>query len=185
MPAFFSKVFARGKEKEKDGKGGNKDGLKEPSSPSAKQVKRFSRASATSLLEGRFEAVSPSVSPTAEKYGELNQSPGKKDGKEKEKEKERGAGGLFRPKSRTMSGSDASLRKTEEAPQLKLDLSLPSPKLDTKKRNLSIVYEGDAVLDDEVIGEKRLSPVEALKLMRACSNVLTSRGASFSLIYSS
>ncbi|KAL5525182.1 hypothetical protein ACEPAF_9051 [Sanghuangporus sanghuang] len=166
MPPFFSKVFARGKEKEKE-KG--KDGLKEPSSPSAKQAKRFSRTSATSLLEGKFEAVSPSVSPTAEKYGEVDQTTPKKD-----KEKERSAG-LFRPKSRTTSGSDAS-RKQEEVPHLKLDLNLPSPKLDPKKRNLSIVYEGDAVLDDDVIGEKRLSPAEALKLMRACSSVLTSRG---------
>ncbi|KAL5478858.1 hypothetical protein ACEPAI_2135 [Sanghuangporus weigelae] len=166
MPPFFSKVFARGKEKEKE-KG--KDGLKEPSSPSAKQAKRFSRTSATSLLEGKFEAVSPSISPTAEKYGEVDQTTPKKD-----KEKERSAG-LFRPKSRTMSGSDAS-RKQEEVPQLKLDLNLPNPKLDSKKRNLSIVYEGDAVLNDDVIGEKRLSPAEALKLMRACSSVLTSRG---------
>ncbi|KAL5498259.1 hypothetical protein ACEPAH_2399 [Sanghuangporus vaninii] len=166
MAPFFSKVFARGKEKEKE-KG--KDGLKEPSSPSAKQAKRFSRTSATSLLEGKFEAVSPSVSPTAEKYGEVDQTTPKKD-----KDKERSAG-LFRPKSRTTSGSDA-LRKQEEVPQLKLDLNLPSPKLDPKKRNLSIVYEGDAVLDDDVIGEKRLSPAEALKLMRACSSVLTSRG---------
>ncbi|KAL5520413.1 hypothetical protein ACEPAG_9637 [Sanghuangporus baumii] len=166
MPPFFSKVFARGKEKEKE-KG--KDGLKEPSSPSTKQAKRFSRTSATSLLEGKFEAVSPSISPTAEKYGEVDQTTPKKD-----KEKERSAG-LFRPKSRTTSGSDAS-RKQEEVPQLKLDLNLPNPKLDSKRRNLSIVYEGDAVLDDDVIGEKRLSPAEALKLMRACSSVLTSRG---------
>ena len=161
MPAFFSKVFARGKEK-------GKDGLKEPSSPTTKQAKRASRASAQSLLDGKFEAVSPSASPTAEKYEDKDRNV-KKD---KEKEKT----GLFRPKSRSTSGGDAP-RKQEEIPQLKLDLNLPGIKDGAKKRDLSIVYEGDTVLDDAVLGEKRLGPAEALKLMRACSSVLTSRGA--------
>ncbi|EJD05003.1 uncharacterized protein FOMMEDRAFT_27267 [Fomitiporia mediterranea MF3/22] len=164
MPAFFSRVFSRGKDKEKE-KG--KDGLKEPSEPTSKQGKRTSRASAHSLLEGKFEAVSPSVSPTVERYEEKEQLP------KKDKEKERI--GLFRPKSRTTSGNDAS-KKQEEVPRLTLDLNLASTKNDSQKRDLSIVYEGGPILDDAVIGEKRLSPAEALKLMRACIAVLTSRG---------
>ena len=163
MPAFFSRVFSRGKDKEK-----GKDGLKEPGSPTGKQSKRASRASAHSLLEGKFEAVSPSVSPSVERYEE------KEHAARKEKEKERL--GLFRPKSRTTPGADAA-RKQEDVPQLTLDLNLSSGlKGDSKKRDLSIVYEGDFILDDEVLGEKRLSPAEALKLIRACLPVLTSRG---------
>ncbi|KAI5120631.1 hypothetical protein M0805_009391 [Coniferiporia weirii] len=167
MPTFFTKVFSRGKDK---------DGLKEPPQPTTKQSKRSSRASIQSLLEGKFEAVSPTVSPSAQKFDEKEKALGKdKDkGKEKDKEKEKEKIALFRPKSRT-TGTGA-VRKTEDVPQLTLDLNLSSVKSDPKRRDLDVVYEGITLLDDAALGEKRLSSGEALKLMRACMSVIASRG---------
>ncbi|KAH8114840.1 hypothetical protein DFH11DRAFT_129011 [Phellopilus nigrolimitatus] len=164
-PAFLSKVFSRGKDKERD-----KDELP---SPTTKQSKRTSRASAHSLLEGKFEAVSPTISPSALKFDEKDKTPEVKE-KEREKEKERTA--LFRPKSRTKSAGAGTVRKSEDVPQLTLDLNLPIVKSDSRKRDLDVVYEGVAVLDDATLGEKRLSAAEALKLMRMCSSVISSRG---------
>ena len=166
MPTFFSKVFSRGKDKEK-----GKDGGKEPASPTTKQGKR---ASIHSLLEGKFEAVSPTISPSTSKSGENDNQ---KDA-EKPKDKEKSA--LFRPLSRTKT-SNASNQKPENAPHLTLNLNLSSLKDESKQTsNLDVVYESVAVLSDAELGEKKLSVPEALKLMRACSNVITSRGT-FSL----
>ena len=61
MPTFFSKVFSRGKEKEKEN-GKEKDALKEPASPTTAMNKQGKRSFIHSLLEGKFEAVSPMVS---------------------------------------------------------------------------------------------------------------------------
>ena len=66
----FSKVFSRGKDKDKDREkekekenGKEKDALKEPASPTTATNKQGKRSSIHSLLEGKFEVVSPMVSP--------------------------------------------------------------------------------------------------------------------------
>lgn len=164
MPTFFSKVFSRGKDKDRER---GKDGGKEPASPTTKQGKR---ASIHSLLEGKFEAVSPAISPSASKTGETDRE------KEAEKAKEKEKPALFRPLSRTKATATSS-RKPEDVPHLTLNLNLPSLKDDTKKNgDLDVVYESVAVLSDTELGEKRLNASEALKLMLACSSVISSRG---------
>lgn len=179
MPTFFTKVFSRGKDKEKERE---KDGMKEPASPTPKQSKR---ASIQSLLEGKFEAVSPTVSPSVQKFEEREKPLSKSDSKDKDmgKVKDRGRGRekdkdarptLFRSKSRTAKRRSSA--GTTEVPQLSLDLSLPSTREVTTRRDFDLVVDGGVILDDATLGTKRLSAEEALKLMRACASVIVSRG---------
>ena len=120
MPSFLTKVFGRKKDE------------KEHAS-----TKRHS-GSRTSLLEGKFEAVSPTVSPSVQKFEEREKSLAKNkdsrdsngngNGKEKEKEKEKDPSrpALFRPKSRTASQPTrrTSAGGTIEVPKLSLDPNL-------------------------------------------------------------
>lgn len=64
-----------------------------------------------------------------------------------------------------------------------MSLNLPSNKDESGSgsRALGVVFEGDTsgpVLSEEVVGAKRLSPEETLLLVKACSQVITERGAS-------
>ncbi|OJT04901.1 Zonadhesin [Trametes pubescens] len=154
MASFLSKVFPRKKEKD-----ANK------------------RASVSSLLEGKFEAVSPTVSPSAAKFEEDAQKT-KERGRSKEKEKEKDAGfSLFRTKSRPLSPAPDTPKTVLETPRLTLNLPVPK---EERSRALGVVFEGDpddrAALPDNVIGERRLNPLEALLLVKACSSAIIANG---------
>jgi hypothetical protein len=148
MPLFLSKVFGRKKHEESG---------------------HVRRASDASLLEGKFEAVSPTVSPTASNFLELF-------GRDKDKEPD-GLFGLSKAKSGPAS-PNRSLGRLDELPHL--TLNLPGPKDGANARALGVVFEADPesriVLSDSEIGERRLSPLETLILVKACSQSITERG---------
>lgn len=170
MPSFFAKVFGRSKKDEKKDK----------------------RSSQGSLLEGKFEAVSPTVSPSATNFDqaqaipEVSQSKDKdKDSNESKDKEPAGFISLFRPKSRpsTDPASTGASRRSNEVPHLSLNLS--AKEVDAK-RALGVVFEADpdayAVLTEEVIGERRLTSAETLLLVKACSQVIIERGACVSYL---
>ncbi|KAF5353537.1 hypothetical protein D9756_007832 [Leucocoprinus leucothites] len=150
MPSFLSKVFGR----KKDGKG----------SPPSR-----GRGSDGSLLEGKFEAISPVDSPSAAEFP--NNAP-KANGKERD-----GTFGLFKVKSRPSRSSSPEPNKKENLPQL--SLVLPVPKEDAQTRALGVVFETDSdaqILTDDAIGKRTLTPLEALILIRTCSQAIVARG---------
>lgn len=148
MPSFLSKVFGR---KKQDGK--------EPSRSSK-------RSSDPSLLEGiKFEAVSPTVSPTASHFPEK--------GKEKDP-----AFGLFRVKSRAQSPLPGPREPASNGYHLTLNLSLAK---DDKSR-LAFEPESSQTLPDDVLNERRLTPSETLSLIDACAKALTERGGVLSYL---
>ncbi|KAI0641033.1 hypothetical protein C8Q79DRAFT_1078761 [Trametes meyenii] len=156
MAGFLSKVFPRKKEKD-----ANK------------------RSSVSSLLEGKFEAVSPTVSPSAAKFEEASQKPsdrGREKEKEKEKEKE-SSFSLFRPKSRALSPPPDTRKTTLDTPHLTLNLPVPK---EERSRALGVVFEADpedrTTLPDSVIGERRLNPLETLLLVKSTSTAIISNG---------
>jgi hypothetical protein len=148
MPSFLSKVFGRRKQDDHNG---------------------VPRPSDVSLLEGKFEVVSPTVSPTAAHFPETV-------GKEREKGKD----GLFNL-SRSKPGPTSpniSQSLINELPHLTLNLT--GPKETANARALGVVFDADpdsqVTLPDSVIGERRLSPAEALSLVKTCSQAITARG---------
>ncbi|CDO69960.1 hypothetical protein BN946_scf184836.g34 [Trametes cinnabarina] len=154
MAAFLSKVFPRKKDKDTN-----------------------KRSSVSSLLEGKFEAVSPTVSPSAAKFEESAQKP-KDRGREKEKEKEKDVGfSLFRSKSRPLSPVPDTRQTVPDVPRLTLNLPVPK---EERSRALGVVFEADpndeGLLPDDVIGERRLNPLEALLLVKACSSAIVANG---------
>lgn len=153
MAAFLSKVFPRKKDKDATNK----------------------RNSSSSLLEGKFEAVSPTVSPSAAQFSESAQQL-KERGREKEKEKESGFS-LFRPKSRPLSPTSDTRKSVSDAPHLTLNLPVPK---EERSRALGVVFEADpndtSTLPENVIGERRLNPLEALLLVKACSTAIIDHG---------
>ena len=170
MPTFFSKILHLGKDKEKDKKNG------EPASPTSPKGNR--RVSIHSLLEGKFEAVSPTVSEQDEADGKLQQQQKGYDVKDGDREKDKSSLPLlYRPKSRTKSPS----RRSEDVPRLTLTLNLPSVTEASTDRRVSPTFksiiEGVPTLDDATLGVTRLSPQNALKLMKACAASINSRGA--------
>ncbi|KAH9837891.1 uncharacterized protein C8Q71DRAFT_567206 [Rhodofomes roseus] len=157
MPSFLSKVFTRKKDE--------KDASHPPK-----------RTSVASLLEGKFEAVSPPASPSATNVVHAQQAP-KEEKKEEKKEKEKDVGfSLFR----TRSPRPTSPKTDTAKPQLPhLTLNLPEEK-SSDGRQLASVFDADAgeraVLPNDVIGERRLNPSEALNLVKACSTAIVDRG---------
>ncbi|RPD76906.1 hypothetical protein L226DRAFT_504826 [Lentinus tigrinus ALCF2SS1-7] len=153
MASFLHKVFPRKKDKDATNK----------------------RNSASSLLEGKFEAVSPTVSPSAAQFAESAQQL-KERGREKEKEKE-GGFSLFRPRSRPMSPPPDTRKTVSNAPHLTLNLPVPK---EERSRALGVVFEADpndtSTLPENVIGERRLNPLEALLLVKACSTAMIDHG---------
>jgi hypothetical protein len=145
MPSFLSKVFGRKKHDDKDG-----------SQPSF------------SLLDGKFEVVSPPVSPTTVDFAA-----------ESANGRFRDTLALFRAKS-----GPTNVSTTHHSDLPHLSLNLPGPKDEANSRALGVVFEADPdgtiVLPDSVIGERRLSPLEALILVRACSQAIATRGTSYS-----
>ncbi|KAF9488146.1 hypothetical protein BDN71DRAFT_1436340 [Pleurotus eryngii] len=154
MPSFLSKVFGRKKDEKEESNG---------------------RASESSLLEGKFEAVSPNVSPTAAIFSENGH------GKEKEKERDLGFS-LFKAKSNTptvTSPTSPSAQKQGDFLQLSLNLS-STPKAESNSRPMGSVFDADPdaqiLLSESVIGERRLTPQESTTLVRASSQAITARG---------
>lgn len=147
MPSFLSKVFGRKKDEK------------------ASQSPR--RGSGGSLLDGKFEAVSPTVSPSATDFLE---NPLKGNGKDKDKD---GAFNTLRVKSRP-SSQDVSQKKKDDLPQLSLVLPASN-----EQAVLGVAFEADPngqVLSDAALGNRRLNPSEALILVRACSQAIIATG---------
>ena len=151
MPSFLTKVFAR---KRSDGKDA---------------TRASKRSSDQSLLEGKFEAISPTVSPSATHFPELGDK-----GKEKDL-----PFALFRPKSRAQSPSPRPRKRDADIPHLTLNLPVPK---EEQSRALGAAFEADTTgqsLSDHVIKERRLSPLETLLLVSACSKAITERGGMY------
>ncbi|KAI0298969.1 hypothetical protein B0F90DRAFT_1729691 [Multifurca ochricompacta] len=147
MPSFLSKLLGRKK-------------TQEPDSFADK------RGQPSSLLEGKFEAVSPNVSPSAAHFTDLSAAQIK--GTDKPKDKDTPFH-LFRTKSRPSSDSPTVEKAVPDVPHLSLNLPI------TKDRGqaLDVVFESDpeafALLNEAAIGERRLTPHETLSL---CARVL-------------
>ncbi|KAJ7225876.1 hypothetical protein GGX14DRAFT_422711 [Mycena pura] len=151
MPSFLSKVFGRKKDDQKD------DRLKRPPSDA-------------SLLDGKFEAVPPVISPTKPSFDVSAAATSDKD-----------SFGLFKGKSARASPvaiPDQSVTH-EKVIDYHLSLNLPSPK-EESSRALGAVFEADPdaqiLLPESVIAERRLTPLEAFLLIQACSQAINSRG---------
>jgi hypothetical protein len=147
MPSFFSKVFGR-------------------KSADDKEHPTEARTSNGTLLDGKFEVVSPPVSPTALLFTDGEH--GFRSSKEKESRFT-----LFRLKHRTSETTLPSPKSVEDAPHLTLNLP------DTAE-NASPALDPDSqiILSDDVVGDKRLNAHEALTLIRACSQWISERGVS-------
>ena len=155
MPSFLTKVFGR----KKDDK---------PSSTSHANK----RASNGSLLEGKYESVSPTVSPSAANFADASRG---------HKDNAAAPGSplaLFRSRSRNPSDQPRA-SSVSSAPPPHLTLNLPVPK-EEKSRALGVVFEADpdnlSTLSDAVVGERRLSPLETLLLVKACSEAIVNSG---------
>ncbi|KIJ18361.1 hypothetical protein PAXINDRAFT_9438 [Paxillus involutus ATCC 200175] len=150
MPSFLNKVFGYKKQDDKDAS----------RSPN--------EASDNALLDGKYEAISPVLSPTTIAFADGQGS--------RDIEREVGFS-LFKPKSRVRV-QKATQKGQRAVPQL--SLHLPGPKENYDSRTLGVVFEADPhlliVLDDVVIGAKRLNPLEALILLRVCSQAVAERG---------
>ncbi|KAF5326574.1 hypothetical protein D9611_000532 [Ephemerocybe angulata] len=141
MPSFLNKVFGR----KKDGSGG---GLVSPGSGD--------------LLDGKFEDVSPSESPSATEFPEL-----KANGSHRGRGAERTPTDsklrtFFRSRSRPASPVRPN-RKIDELPALPLSL-------------FTDISQNEALLTEKALGERTLTPVEAVGLVRACSRAINDHG---------
>ena len=112
-------------------------------------------------------------------FAESAQQP-KERGREKEKEKEKekeGPFSLFRTKSRPTSPPPDTHKAASDAPHLTLNLPVPK---EERSRALGVVFEADpndtSTLPDNVIGERRLTPLETLLLVKACSQAIIDNG---------
>ena len=158
MPSFLNKVFGKKKDE------------RLPPSPTAQSNKDATkRHSNASLLEGKYEAVSPSVSPSVAKFTEVAQQ---------SKDREGGPLSLFRTRSKNPTEqSRPSNAASAFVPHLTLNLPVPK---EERSRALGVVFEADpdniGILPDAVIGERRLSPLEALLLVKACSEAIFKQG---------
>jgi len=154
MQSFFSKVFGRKKD----------DKVVSPP-PSA----------TSQLLGGKFEAISPNVSPQPP-FAELH-DPSKVNGNDKAKDP---AFGVFRTKSRS-SPSESRPKKTDTLPHLSLDFFDPNGASSSGASGTLFDSDHDIqlLLSDAVIGQRRLNPFEALVLVQACSQLITERGGCF------
>ncbi|KDR78009.1 hypothetical protein GALMADRAFT_138167 [Galerina marginata CBS 339.88] len=150
MHAFLSKVFGRKRDEKETS----------PTSPAPAE-----------LLDGKFEAVSPSVSPSAAKFLELDHKTNGHGGKEKDN----GGLSLLRTKSRP-SSPEAKHKKLDTLPHLSLNFSAPKEDSSSNAVDSYLDPESEILLTDAIIGQRRLNPMEALVLIRACSQAIISRG---------
>ncbi|KAF8883895.1 hypothetical protein CPB84DRAFT_180078 [Gymnopilus junonius] len=169
MHSFLSKVFGRKKDE------------KETSSTTLAPGE---------LLGGKFEAVSPTVSPSAAKFLDLDQNNQKAAAaalngldKDKDKDNKEPSPSSFLSKviSRPSSPEVKPVKKLDNLPHLSLNLGGAKeeeeiPNNDDLEAFLDVDPEAQTLLSDAVIGERRLNPMEALLLIRACSQAIVSRG---------
>ena len=149
MPSFLSKVFGRKKGDDKD-----------PASPRSAK-----RASDPSLLEGKFEAVPSTISPSSPRFPEDARISEK--GKDKEGDKA-GPFGLLRSKSKSQPPSPII-----GAPHL--TLRLPGA-INQNGDSLVASFNPQTNETDGSILTRRLTPAETLLLIDACSKAITERG---------
>jgi hypothetical protein len=134
----------------------------------------------SSLLEGKFEVVSPTVSPSAAFFTDPGAAQIR--GVERPKDKESPLH-VFRARSRPSSDlSTVHVEKVERVAPNVPHLSLNLPVIKERGRALDVVFESGsdalALLNETAIRERRLLPHEALSLVRACSQVILERGVS-------
>jgi len=159
MPSFLSKVLGRKKE--------DKDSANTSSSPT----------SDPSLLGGKFERISPTVSPSAGKFSNVQATRSSDARKDKEKMKD-GPFSLLRMKSKDTSSKQQD--PESEAPQLSLFLE---PEAD---QTLANALEAELrTMTDADIARSRLTPKQALTLVQACSKAITDRGTLFVVFFKS
>jgi len=149
MPSFLSKVFGRKKGDDRD-------------STTTRPAKRISNSS---LLEGKFEAVPSTISPSSPKFPEDVHALEK--GKDREGEKG-GSFGLLKSKSKPQPSSPLS-----DAPHL--TLRLPGT-IDKNDDSLVSSLNPQADESKDSISTRRLTPAETLLLIEACSKAITERG---------
>jgi len=145
MPSFLSKVFGRKKSDERE-------------STATRSVKRISDSS---LLEGKFEAISPSTPKFPEDIHASER------GKDREGDKA-AAFGLSKPKPKSQLSSSIT-----DAPHL--ILRLPGL-IDKNGDSLVPSFNAQADNSDDSISTRRLTPAETLLLIEACSKAITERG---------
>lgn len=130
------------------------------------------------LLEGKFEVISPTVSPSAAFFTDPGAAQVR--GTERPKDKESPLN-LLRARSRPSSDLSTVERVERASPNVP-HLSLNLPVIKERGRALDVVFESGSnaltLLNETTIRERRLTPHEALSLMRACSQVILERGVS-------
>lgn len=151
MPSFLSKVFGRKRSEEKE-------------SSTSHSIKRISNPS---LLEGKFEAVPSTISPSPS----TPRFPEGVHPSEKSKDREGDKGGPFallrsRPKPQPSS-------LTTNTPHL--TLRLPGT-IDKNGGSLVASFNPQADETGGSISTRRLTPAETLLLIEACSKAITERG---------
>ena len=147
MPSFLSKVFGRKKGDEKE------------------STRSVNRISSPSLLEGKFEAVPSTISPSTPRFPDDMHSLDK--GKDREGDK----GGpltTLRSESKPLPSSP-----TTSAPHL--TLRLPGI-IDKDDDSLSASFNTQAGETGGSSLTRRLTPAETLLLIEACSKAITERG---------
>ena len=155
MPSFLSKVFGRKKSEDR-----------EHTTP--RSVKRTSDPS---LLEGKFEAIPSTLSPSS--LGFPEDLHGSDKGKDREGDKPRSFG------LRKSSSKPQTTSPTSDAPHL--TLRLPGT---TEKNDDPFVssFNPQANETDDSILTRRLTPEETLSLIEACSKAITERGGECPII---
>lgn len=147
MPSFLTKVFGR-----------KKDGGDE--SPG-------SRSNNGELLDGKFEDVSPTISPSVSQFPEL-QTNGSPRGRGTERtHSDSRLRTFFRSRSRPASPTRQH-SKLDELPNLPLNLFT---------QDTTAFDDSQVLLTDQAIGERKLTPVEVVGLVKACSQAINNRGA--------
>jgi len=153
MPSFLSKLLGRKK----------LQGL-EPSS--------VNPGYPAPLLEGKFEAISPNVSPSAAFFTDPGAAQIRGNDRPRDKESP-----FYIFRARARGSSDVVEKAPSDVPHLSLNLPI------TKDRgpSLDVVFESDpdafALSSEAAIRERRLTPHESLALVRACSQVIIESGA--------
>jgi hypothetical protein len=124
------------------------------------------------LLDGKFEAISPNVSPSAAFFTDPGAAQIRGNDRPKDKES---PFSIFRARSRVSSDLPAVEKAPPDVPHLSLHLPITKD-----RRALDVVFESDpeafALLNEAAIKERRLTPHETLTLVRACSQVIIERG---------
>ena len=155
MPSFLSKLLGR---KKPQGLGPFSDN---PGHPAP-------------LLEGKFEAISPNVSPSAAFFTDPGGAQIRGHDRPKDKES---PFYIFRTKGRPSSDVAVVQKAPSDVPHLSLNL----PIIKDRGRSLDVVFESDpeafALSNEAAIRERRLTPHESLALVRACSQVIIESGA--------